>query len=133
MRKNLGEYAVAAAVYAAFAIYLYQPHLKSFDRFHYLTFFNVWLASMGCFVLSRRWVSAFTGSIIAGAIYGFGPFVLGLGKFHPTAGLVAAAIPWLFCPNTDGDGSAGRFLLCLFWQYRFFLKPPHTFAYSPFR
>jgi hypothetical protein len=43
-------------------------------------------------------VSAFAGSFFAGAIYGFGPYVLGLAKFHPTAGFLAAVIPWLFCP-----------------------------------
>jgi len=49
-------------------------------------------------MLSRRWVASFAGSFFAGAIYGFGAFSLGLAKFHPTAGLLAAGIPWLFCP-----------------------------------
>ncbi len=53
-------------------------------------------------MLSRRWVSAFWASFFAGAIYGFGPFALGLANFHPTAGLLAATIPWLFCPATFG-------------------------------
>jgi len=47
-------------------------------------------------------VSAFWASFFAGAIYGFGPFALGLANFHPTAGLLAATIPWLFCPATFG-------------------------------
>jgi hypothetical protein len=53
-------------------------------------------------VLSRRWVAGFVESFFAGAIYGFGPFVLGLAKFHPTAGFLVAAIPWLFCPAVFG-------------------------------
>jgi hypothetical protein len=40
----------------------------------------------------------FAGSFLAGAIYGFGPYVVGLAKFHPSAGFLAAVIPWLFCP-----------------------------------
>lgn len=63
---------------------------------------NVCLASLGSYVLSRRWVAGFSESFFAGAIYGFGPFILGLAKFHPTAGLLAAAIPWLFCPSAFG-------------------------------
>jgi len=92
------KFAGAAVVYTAFALYLYQPYLKNFGKIQYLLVVNACLGSLGCFVLSRRWVSAFAGSFFAGAIYGFGPFVLGLARFHPTAGFLAAGIPWLFCP-----------------------------------
>jgi len=92
------RFAAAAVVYAGFAVYLYQPYFKHFDALRYLLAVNVCLASLGCFVLSRRWIAAFAGSFFAGAIYGFGPFLLGLAKFHPTAGLLVASIPWLFCP-----------------------------------
>jgi len=90
----------ATAIYAVFAIYLYQPYLANFDMLSYLTLVNPCLAAVGCFLLSRRWVAAFAGSFFAGAIYGFGPFFLGLAKFHPTAGFLAASVPWLFCPAT---------------------------------
>ncbi len=93
-----GKFIGAACIYAAFAVYLYQPYFKNFDGLQYLLVVNVCLAALGCFVLSRRWVSSFAGSFIAGAIYGFGPFTLSLAKFHPTAGLLAASIPWMFCP-----------------------------------
>lgn len=92
------KFAGAAVVYTAFALYLYQPYLKNFGKIQYLLVVNACLGSLGCFVLSRRWVSAFAGSLVAGAAYGFGPFVLGLARFHPTAGFLAAGIPWLFCP-----------------------------------
>jgi hypothetical protein len=36
--------------------------------------------------------------LFAGAVYGFGPFFLGLGKYHPTASFLAAAIPLFFLP-----------------------------------
>jgi len=93
-----GKFFAAGAIYAAFAVYLYQPYLGSFNRWQYLLVVNPSLASLGCYVLSRRWVSSSVGSFFAGAIYGFGPFMLGLAKFHPTAGFLAATIPWLFCP-----------------------------------
>lgn len=93
-----GKFIVAAIVYAAFAVYLYQPYLPILNSLQYLLPVNLCLAALGCFVLSRRWVSSFAGSFFAGVIYGFGPFMLSLSKFHPTAGLLAAGIPWLFCP-----------------------------------
>jgi len=88
----------AAAIYAAFAAYLYQPYWRNFQRWEYLFLVNSPLAAVGCYVLSRRWVPSFAGSFFAGAIYGFGPFMLGLTRFHPTAGFLAATVPWLFCP-----------------------------------
>ena len=91
-------------------MYLYQPHFEHFNKLQYLLVVNVCLASLGCFVLSRRWVSAFWGSFFAGAIYGFGPFALGLANFHPTAGLLAAIIPWLFCPAAFGPKARWRWV-----------------------
>jgi hypothetical protein len=93
-----------------FAGHLYWPYLSKFDRWQYLLVMNVCLASLGCYVLSRRWVAGFAESFFAGAIYGFGPFILGLAKFHPTAGLLAAAIPWLFCPAAFGFKEKWRWL-----------------------
>lgn len=49
-------------------------------------------------MLSRRWVGAWWASVFAGAIYGFGPLSLTLTAYHPTAGSIAAFIPWLFLP-----------------------------------
>lgn len=91
-------FTVAGAIYLAFAIYLYQPHFKHFGPFDYLLPLNATAASVGCFLLSRRWVSSLWASFFAGAVCGFGPYLIGLAKFHPTAGFLAASIPWLFCP-----------------------------------
>ena len=95
---RFAKFAASAGIYAGFALYLYQPHFKKFDPLQYLVVANVPLAALGCFLLSRRWVSSFTGSFFAGAIYGFGPFGLGLSGYHPTVSLLVASIPWLFCP-----------------------------------
>jgi len=106
------KFLAAAIIYAVFAVYLYQPYFKGFNalRLRDLFVVNVCLASLGCYVLSRRWVAGFGESFFAGAIYGFGPFILGLVKFHPTAGLLAAAIPWLFCPAAFGPKEKWRWL-----------------------
>ena len=100
MNKRLFRFAAAALFYSGFAIYLYHPYFKGFGTLQLQDIFavNVTVASLGCFVLSRRWVASFWGSLFAGAIYGFGPFVLALAKFHEMVGLLAAAVPWLFCP-----------------------------------
>jgi hypothetical protein len=95
---------LAAAIYAVFAVYLYRPYFHGFSspRLQDLFVINVSLASLGCYMLSRRWIAGFTESLFAGAIYGFGPFALGLAKFHPSAGFLFASIPWLFCPAVFG-------------------------------
>lgn len=103
-----GRFILAAAVYIALATYLFQPYFKDFNRLEYLLPVNACLAALGCYVLSQRWVSAFAASFFAGAVYGFGPFVLGLARFHPTTGLLAASIPWLFCPAAFGTKSGWR-------------------------
>ena len=94
------KFSAAAGIYASLALCLYQPHFKNFHSLQYLLIVNVCLAALGCFLLSRRWVASFVGSFFAGAIYGFGPFGLWLSGYHPTVGLLAAAIPWLLCPAT---------------------------------
>ncbi len=106
------KFLAAAIIYAVFAVYLYQPYFKGFNalRLRDLFVVNVCLGSLGCYVLSRRWMAGFGESLFAGAIYGFGPFILGLAKFHPTAGFLAAAIPWLFCPAAFGPKEKWRWL-----------------------
>jgi hypothetical protein len=98
------KFAAAAVMYAVFAGYLYRPYFNGFGspRLQDLFVVNVCLASLGAYVLSRRWVAGFAESFFAGAVYGFGPFALGLTKFHPTVGFLFASIPWLFCPAAFG-------------------------------
>ncbi|HIJ53959.1 MAG TPA: hypothetical protein HPP66_12530 [Planctomycetes bacterium] len=95
---SYAKFAASAGIYAGFALYLYQPHFKNSGPLQYLVVVNVCLAAMGCFLLSRRWIASFRGSFFAGAVYGFGPFGLGLSVYHPTVSLLLAGIPWLFCP-----------------------------------
>lgn len=104
MNKKYTRFAAAAVIYAVFAAYLYHPYFRGFGSLGFQDLFvaNVCLASLGCYVLSRRWVAGFAESFFAGAVYGFGPFMLGLIKFHETGGFLVAAIPWLFCPAVYG-------------------------------
>lgn len=102
MSKSIGKFAAAIVSYVVFAIYLYQPYFKDFNKIQYLLVANVCFGAMGCLVLSRRWVGSSIGSFFAGAVYGFGPYLLGLAKFHPVAGLMAAVMPWLFYPAVFG-------------------------------
>lgn len=120
---HLDRLAGAAIIYIGFGVYLYGPYLKSFTRLQHLLVINVCLGSLGCFVLSRRWVSAFAGSVVAGAVYGFGPFVLGLARFHPTAGFLAASIPWLFCPAAFAGKGRWRWLSIMFVALPFLAIP----------
>lgn len=109
------RFVAAAAIYAAFAVYLYRPYFKGFNSPRLQDVFIVVapLACLGCYTISRRWVAGFAGSFFAGALYGFGPYALGLAKFHSTAGLLVAAIPWLFWPAVFGPKGRWRFVRVL--------------------
>ena len=96
--SKYSQFTAAAAIYAGFAIYLYQPYFRHFKPLEYLFVVNSGLAALGCFTLSRLWIRGFFASLFAGAIYGFGPFVLSLTNYHPAIGFLSAAIGWLFCP-----------------------------------
>jgi len=98
MSKKTSKLASAGVLYLGLSIYLYQPYLHRSTPEKSIYIINTSFAAFGCFVLSRRWLSSFAGSTLAGALYGFGPFLLSVGRYHPAAGLVVAAIPWLFCP-----------------------------------
>ncbi len=104
---------IAAAIYAGFAVYLYQPYFKSFDVLCYLILLNACLGALGCYVISRRWVGTFAGSFFSGAIYGFGPFTLGIAAFHPAAGFPVAVMPWLFWPAVFLHKTRPRWLVVL--------------------
>jgi hypothetical protein len=96
--KKTGRFILAVVIYGIFAFSLYYPHFKCFDKVDYLILINGVIASSGCYILSSRWIGSFLAKLFAGAIYGFGPFIIGLLKFHPIAGSLAAVIPWSFLP-----------------------------------
>jgi len=110
--RKFGKLVSAGVIYGAFAVYLYWPYFRGFDDIRVKDFFvfNTCAAALGCFVLSRRWVAGFWESLFAGAMYGFGPFVLWLGRFHASAGFLAAVVPWLFCPAAYGPRGRLRWL-----------------------
>ena len=101
-KKKYVMFVAAIVVYSSFTIYLYLPYFGKFQRFQYLLVVNLIFAALGCYILSRRWVCGFIESLIAGSLYAFGPFTLSLVRYHPTAGLLAASIPWLFFPAAFG-------------------------------
>jgi hypothetical protein len=80
---------------------------------------SAWAAAFGGYILSRRWVAGFTGSLLAGLVYGFGPFLLGLAKFHPASSLLAAGVPWLFAPAAVLERKRGKWLSLPLWLLPF--------------
>ena len=106
--RSLVRHIAAAVLYVAFAIYLYQPRFAAFAGWQWLLPANACVAALGAYVLSRRWVAGFTGALLAGLVYGFGPFLLGLARVHPSAGLVAACVPWLFVPAAVLEKRLGK-------------------------
>lgn len=109
MRKA-GKDAISALVYVVFCGYLFYRHFPNFGGYDLLIPVNCCLAAFGCYLLSKRWVAGTAGSVFAGAIYGFGPFMLFLIGYHQTAGCIAAAVPWLFLPAVYGPRGQNRWL-----------------------
>jgi hypothetical protein len=110
---------VSAVLYVAFAVYLYRPHFGGFTRWEWLLPVSAWAAAFGGYILSRRWVPGFTGSLLAGLLYGFGPFLLGLAKFHPASSLLAAGVPWLFIPAAILERKHGKWVGLPLWLLPF--------------
>ncbi|HON92252.1 MAG TPA: hypothetical protein PK373_03325 [Sedimentisphaerales bacterium] len=106
-RNLIGSF-VAAILFVAFAGYLYLPHGSRLAGWQWLLPVNACVAAFGAYVLSRRWTPGVSGAILAGLLYGFGPFLLGLAKAHPLAGLPAACVPWLFVPATLAQKRFGK-------------------------
>ena len=84
--------------YAALAVYLFEPYWGQGGRGQVLWPVNMVVGGMGVYLLGRRWISSRLTSMLSGAVYGFSPLAIYLTRFHPSAGLVAAMVPWLFCP-----------------------------------
>lgn len=101
-KGELAKFVAACAIYLLFAFYLYEPHFRRLDDLRNIVVANLAFAAIGCYVITRRWVWSFTGSFFAGALYGFGPYTLGLIRYHPAAGVLVAAVPWLFAPAVFG-------------------------------
>ncbi|MBA4397123.1 MAG: hypothetical protein C0394_07055 [Syntrophus sp. (in: bacteria)] len=131
----------AALILLAFAAYLYRPHVFQLGGMKMLIPLSSILAAMGCFVVTRRWISSFGASLLAAAIYGFGPFGLSFIKYHFMAGLCFAAVPWLLCPavyyHAKSAGGVGKtclsvlltclpfgFIVGLFWMAAHFWAGP---------
>ncbi len=105
-----GRDAIAAVLYIIFCAYLFQPHLEKFDAIGYLVPFNCCAGAFGCYLLSKRWISGFGGRFFAGVIYGFGPFMFFLARYHPTAGSISAIVPWLFWPAVFGPNNKRQWI-----------------------
>jgi len=97
-RAELWFFIFAAGIYAVFSVHLYRPYFKFFDGEEYIFALYPFFGALGCFFLSRRWIRSFWASVFSGCIYGFGPYLLGLAQYHPTAGMLSACIPWFFLP-----------------------------------
>jgi len=98
MNKKLKSSIVAGIFYLSAAAYLYHSYLVSSDRFKLVSAASIAIGSAGVFFLSRRWLVSYSASFISGAIYGFGPLMLGLGRFHWATFVLCGMIPWLFVP-----------------------------------
>jgi hypothetical protein len=91
-------FVAAVVVYAAFAAYLYLPHLNHFATYRFLLIPAAAAAAAGAYLLSTRWISSPIASFFAGLLYAFGPFTLGFALYHPAASLLVAVLPFTLLP-----------------------------------
>jgi len=114
-RKGVENDFLALACYAILSGWLFLPYRQQMARFGFLYAVFPVIAAMGVYWLSRRWMSSRTPSLVAGAVYGFGPFALSFSIYHPLAGIYYAMIPWLFLPavywGRSSAPTASRFLM----------------------
>jgi len=96
-RITINDIAVVV-LYGCFSIYLYLPSV-GVNNARVFCGFNAMAAAWGAYFLSKRWVNNWTPSVLTGAAYGFGPFALSFGAFHPLAGLSIVMVPWLLLPS----------------------------------
>lgn len=115
-------YGAALGLYIALSIYLHWPYFGQLRPHQFLFVINPVAAAWGTYFLSKRWVNNWTPSVLAGAVYGFSPFVLSFAGFQqPVAGLSYVLIPWLFLPavfwhknkTPDAFRFTMRLLFCL--------------------
>lgn len=85
-------------VYTAMAVYLVGPYWCQWPACQYLRPVCMVMAGMGVLVLSRRWIYSGLGSLLAGAVYGFGPASIHLSESHYVMAIIAGILPWVFCP-----------------------------------
>lgn len=97
-RRIPGKIILAFILYVSISGYLFWPHFGDFSARDYLLPFSFTTGALGCFVLSRRWISSFSASVFAGVVYAFSPFALAFAAYHPAATIPLAVLPWLFCP-----------------------------------
>ncbi len=88
----------ALVVYILFAVYLSWPHWPAWT-WSERTLPVCWcVGAVGAFLLSRRWIRAWTGALFSGGLYSFGPLALYIAHFHEAGACIVAIIPWLLCP-----------------------------------
>lgn len=101
MSKRLSPFIsffAAVIIYAAFAGWLFEPHMAKLTGLQRIFLIAPIVAGAGVFILGRRYVNSFIARFFAGVIYGFGPFASAFFCFHPFAFCVYAAVPWAFIP-----------------------------------
>jgi hypothetical protein len=92
-------FVLAVVIYAAFAAWLFWPHLDKLAGLQRRIFLITPVVSAaGVFILGRRYVNSFIARFFAGVIYGFGPFACAFYNYHLFAFCVYAAVPWTFIP-----------------------------------
>ncbi|MHB9071017.1 MAG: hypothetical protein ACYC54_11705 [Sedimentisphaerales bacterium] len=120
MNKRILSFASAFLLYSIFAVWLLLPHKNKLTGCENIFYAFPVIASLGVFMLTRRYAASFFAGLAGGAVYGFGSFACSFLCFHPFASLVYAFLPWSFLPAafiykylTTGEKTTGFISACL--------------------
>ncbi len=95
----LSQLFIAGIIYAAFAAWLFYPHLSRFAGTQRILLIIPVVSAIGVFLLSTRYVNSFVACFISGIVYGFGSFASAFYTgYHFSAALIYACLPWTFIP-----------------------------------
>jgi len=97
--KGIFDLLIAGAVYSLFAGWLYAPYFDSFSRLQFIVPVQGAAGAMGMYLLIYHNNKDLWPSLLCGALFGFGSFALVLGTFHPSVGVLFAALPWSCLPG----------------------------------
>jgi hypothetical protein len=98
MNKRILSFVFALLLYSVFVVWLFLPHKDKLTGYENIFYSFPVIASLGVFLISRRYSASFFAGLAGGAVYGFGSFACSFLCFHPFASLVYAFLPWSFLP-----------------------------------
>ncbi len=96
--SKLHKISLAILFYLGVCAFVFYPARTGLDFNRLFIIANLLIASIAVFLLCARWINSFAASLLAGLLFGFSPFALGLFCYHPAAVIAYTMLPICFWP-----------------------------------